>query len=708
MATIKITDRLGFDIDAQLADFSALKQYASQIPALLAGTADLKTIGGLTLDKPAVTSLKTGLAFSNPVALGGNQLTIQAGAHAAFAIASGSQLFAPDPYGDDIAVPPGECYASVQIDANVGAALAGAASSLQFGMASNLAIQIANYSRYNAAGTTLLTAIEKGVGEFLIPATAEELRKIPVNGVVVVTGSGSLKFSAAATIPISANPMAAVTLPAPAPPLKIAAGGSAQAAVSVTLSGEYQVRAQKLANGHVRLGWYGRKSAALSVKATVSESLNATFGDTDIFTSIVGAISKDPAADKQELKAAGLGDAQIQSIQAAVQAAVQRKLEVALSAEIGRSQSGQATFLVDIDLDATTPDSRDLLAKVLTGDLTKLHGEDLPGVELVRSIFTDIKTSSLTLKVNLLGIYNFISIAKLTTSGVTLFEPATGNLLITDRTTAERVRSHQINFGADSDKLRNVLAESFLITVAYHGSQQIIGEPVLECSHMFFALDDQTKADEMRKKLRAATALGLMTDAQATLPAGVKDFGRTTVYAETQYSQALAATLFLSAQGEEYDTFGRAAIQLLVREGDPDAARLIPAINDDLWKQMRGLGDAQHVKALFPTLPVTAQEAIYTDYLDIVWWSDAMAKASEGLAAMKKYLADHPAATQDDAGFQKLRSKLSDAMRDVASKTRENFGQPWGLVAMDQLANRKATATLLIGGPVITVVANRP
>jgi hypothetical protein len=88
------------------------------------------------------------------------------------------------------------------------------------------------------------------------------------------------------------------------------------------------------------------------------------------------------------------------------------------------------------------------------------------------------------------------------------------------------------------------------------------------------------------------------------LPEGAGDFGRTTVYAETQYDDALTTTLFLSADGnprpvEYYDRAGRNAIKLLVREDGDDAFRRRPAMDDNLWRQMRTSGQPQFA-LMFP------------------------------------------------------------------------------------------------------------
>jgi hypothetical protein len=49
--------------------------------------------------------------------------------------------------------------------------------------------------------------------------------------------------------------------------------------------------------------------------------------------------------------------------------------------------------------------------------------------------------------------------------------------------------------------------------------------------------------------------------------------------------------------------------------------------------------------------------------------------------------------------FQRFRKKLADHLRDVARNTREEFGQPWGLIAMFLASGGKAEASVRIAGP---------
>src|SRR5580704_6502983 len=83
MATIQLTDDLGLDATVKLAPFSSLLKYIQQLPALRLNGGDLSKAGGLTLDQPALTVLKTGLSFNNSIPVGPDStaVSISAGLH---------------------------------------------------------------------------------------------------------------------------------------------------------------------------------------------------------------------------------------------------------------------------------------------------------------------------------------------------------------------------------------------------------------------------------------------------------------------------------------------------------------------------------------------------------------------------------------------------------------------------------------------------
>ena len=708
MPAIQLTGDLGLDADVELAPFSSFVKYFQQLPALRMNNGDFSKAAGLTLDQPALTRLSSGLSFDKNVTAGpgATAISVSAGAHASLELIQRTTILTslPDVLSNDVEIVAGTCYVAFGVQASAGVSDASTTGTVQFGVNPGAALEIRNYQSFPLAHEiTLLDAVKKTVGDFIIPACSDDLASLPDGSVATVTGTGSLKLSVTANLLAVTNPLASAELPSPLPALSVTAGGTVTVGASLELRCTFQVCAQNTSRDRLRLGWYRERASDFAVTATVSEGLSAGFGATDLFSAVIGVISSSAAADLDELQKAGLPTDQIDAIQDAVNAAVNRKLELSLSAEIGAGDSGSAMFIYDIEISALTPDSRQALDAALRGDLAQLHAGALPGITTVQSVWEKARSNRIRLEVNLLGILNIGVLSTLTSSGSVLVDPATGALVITDKVTAERIRSKAVNFGADTQKLRHVMAESFLLTAAYQGLPGHLGGPALRCSHDFFDLQNDTSRDGMVHELGVGAALGLLSAQDAAPPAGIDDFGRTMIHASTAYDSTLAESLFLDPGGapiaqEFYENMGRAAIQLLVGENDVDAIRREPAIDDGLWARMKAAGQPGDA-VLFPNAPAPLLGAITTDYTAVMWWAAAMAGTGRRLAAIRKWFGQHPAVAEDDPEFQSLRQDLASHLKQVVSTTSEQFGEPWGLIAMDQASGRRADATILITGP---------
>jgi len=75
----------------------------------------------------------------------------------------------------------------------------------------------------------------------------------------------------------------------------------------------------------------------------------------------------------------------------------------------------------------------------------------------------------------------------------------------------------------------------------------------------------------------------------------------------------------------------------------------------------------------------------------------------EAEAAYREMLAVDP----ENNVFKSLRKKLAGKLKDVASNTKSEFGDPWGLVAMDQVSGSKAGAKMLLIGSNLAVFRER-
>jgi len=318
------------------------------------------------------------------------------------------------------------------------------------------------------------------------------------------------------------------------------------------------------------------------------------------------------------------------------------------------------------------------------------------------------------LVVNLLGIVNYGWISKLVLAGKTVYDPATGQLVISDTATASRFSTTTLDIGvADSEKLRHVMAENFLVTVAYRGARAAGLQPSLATSHSFFALNEHTSQETVRDELDVVFALSLMeTGSPTEIAMTAPEFGRTLFYAMTSYDNALCVSLFLDGNQprpvEFYEDAGLQALACLVHKGDFDQARLLPTSDRKLWQQMKELGQPT-IHTLFPPdTPMPVLGAIVSDYSVIRWWSDSMHSTAEKLAGVNAFLATHPTADDENNDFKRLRVDLADHLRSVAANTKESFGRPWGLLAMFIASGRRAGRKALLTGRNLSIAGEKP
>jgi hypothetical protein len=706
LPSINITDQIALNIIAELSPFSSWLKYAGELPGIILTGSDLSQLPLLRLSDPAVHSLQPALSFQKPFGLGksGTQLIIGAEAGGSLQVIprtlSQTALFPEDDYGEAIEIPEGMCYLALGFGGTVNAGVQKASGALTFGFDASSVLRIDSYRPFSAGSDalTIAEAVRRSVGEFVIPADAGDLKALPAGVIVAVTGRGSLKFSSSANLLAIANPLATLAAPSPVPSLAVTATGSVSVGASWEISTEYQVRAQKLETGHVRLGWYRKRDSDFTVTADASAGILAGTGQTDLFHSVIAAISSSAKVDLQELQNAGLSTAQLAAIEDVVKSAVNRNLELSVSAEFGSLNESEAAFLYEVDPGALDATGEDALRTALAGDLGPLSGSGEPpaGVTEVRSILSKTRASHIALKVNLLGIFNFASVSRLALNGTVTFAPSTGELVIADEATASRIQTLALNFGADEEKLRHVMAESFLITAAYRGSRSVVSPPELSSAHVYLRLDNSAGRGDLRRAAAISPALGLK---EASIPAGISSFGRTCVSAEARYNDAAARALFLTADGaprdhRDYETAGRRAIALLVLPDGSDAFRLRPATDDQLWSQMVDKGPSNFNQLL----PQAEADGVRPDYLAIRWWADSMRSTAEILAQMDLVTGQSGIAPADPH-FEKLRAQLASHLRDVAAKAHEQFGAPWGLVAMFLVSAEKARAEMRITSP---------
>lgn len=722
MPSINLTDNVGVEVNAELNEDSALARYLKGLSKLKFAGFKFADIANVPLDQAPLNSLESGITISEPIAVGGNsELKIDAGASGGMKLYSvkDKQLFDPNLYGDPIAINANQFYVSIDTAAKTSADFITTSGDLSFGLGGGGSVGFSSYRLFEKTGAAAfplwLDALKESVANFMIPRDLKDLAKMSVGSVATVEGSGSLKVSGEVELLSAINPLASVNLPEPLGALELSSGGSIKVGASFEISGAFQIRVHKTGADKVTLGIYRERGKEFNVKASASIGASIAVGDFQPLEPLLKAISSNPAKDLEKLKSE-LDEGEAETIRKVLEAGISRKLEIALELELSSQSTSTAAFLFGIELSKLDEGGRQALHQALGGDLRKLPAQQqlLPaGISLVRTIFTEVKKQKHALKFNLLGIYNFISVSTLILKGRVMFERETGELVITDTATASRISASSLNFAADGQKLRKVLAESVLISAAYRCSKLVLQQPELQLAHSYFELHTRTDQTAMKNNLDVFEALGLMSASEKNELLGTAtQFGRTTLYSETAYDEALVDRLFLNngkaRPQTDYELAGRKALALLVQSGEEAQERRLPATDDQLWKQMTDVGQPNFSAiAKLAHLPVTTLGAIRSDYTVIMWWARSMKEMGEALAEVRVFIAKNQNANPQAEPFKGLRKKLASKLKEVASNTRSEFGDPWGLVAMDQASGRRAAAAVRLNSPTLVILRER-
>ncbi len=386
MPDISIRDNLDLDIEVKPGDTSGIAKYFKSAVEFLNPDGKLHQFAPLSLADPAFTSLHADLNTARPLPVIADNisLTIKAGISGRIEVfvpdphldpGQTDSLFSPDKYDEDVPVKQTERYVSAGFVASAGPAVSAGVSGVNFGFAADSSLTLVNYRKFSLEpeAPTFLSAIKETFAAFQVPASVSDLAAMVPDSVIKVSGSGSLKFSASANLLALSNPLATAELPGPFGAIQVSDGASFQVGASFRLFGDYEIRVRKISGTTVRLGYFKEHGKEWNATAKLSAGLSLSIGGgDDIFGQIISALSPDAESDFKELKQANVDSTTIASIQATVQAAIERTLEVGTSYELGTSDASQAAFLYEIDLSALDQNGEEAVQTALRGDLTAL------------------------------------------------------------------------------------------------------------------------------------------------------------------------------------------------------------------------------------------------------------------------------------------------------------------------------------------------
>jgi hypothetical protein len=595
-------------------------------------------------------------------------------------------------------------HAGLEVTGSLDTGVSGAAGDLSFGLDAQSSVTLGFDKAFAGAeaAPTLGGAVGRMLSGFVIPAAVADLGLLQSGDVCTVCGQGSLKLTGGFSIAAPVNPLASVALPLNVGSIDVKDGVMAGVSAAVTLSGAYRIRATGLVGGTVALRFEKQKGATLRGDITASASASVKFGGTDLLSALLGAIGK---SDVDPKLLAGLSEEEKKTFNAALQEGVDHSLQASLDLALSSAREDDALFEYEVRPDALDAASTACVNRALHGDLTALTAAEAPaGVTLRSTLLTRMRSQGVSLKVNLLGIVNLISLAKLVGKCEILHDAVSGGVTIKETARSERIGAIGDPY-LRQEALRKAIFESVLATTTYRASGAV-AMPELRCANLHFVVNRSTGVATVRGYLNWFAALGLMPqDAAAAALAGYSGDETSTCLLRTELDDAACENLFLAAgkprEEAYYREYGRSALRALLHPDadEIDAARYRFLDDQAVWDEAVGIGPSPELRRLIPLNPDDARFDVVLadvtgDLYDILWWAGSMAKAGAALLEMRRFLNGRdPVGLKDDPQFQGNCQALQKLMMGVVAKSKARFGEPWGMVSLFWSAGSPAGAS---------------
>ncbi|HWE53350.1 MAG TPA: hypothetical protein VG273_26390 [Bryobacteraceae bacterium] len=713
MPDFTISDSLGNPVDISQVKWtsaSSLYNYAKSESLHLIVAPDYIKVKDQLLTAAAPTPLKFSLTSGRDFTIGtaAPEVDITPAAKIELKInaTAGADLFGDDDFHVAAEVPAQTGYLGLSFTGSVDAGVSATSGDVTFGIDASGSITYEYFKAFptGANQPTVTSAMKTMMACFTIPAAVEDLANLDVNDVCCVSGTGSLKVSGCVDFSLLVNPLASVNLPLPVGTLTVQDGLAAGISADVTLTGSYQIRVEKQPGGIIRLSCLQSADKAFEVDASASAGVSVNHGDTDLLAKMLGSIEKGGVDSKvlSSLTADEIGD-----FNGAIKQGLDHSLQASLTLALSAERDKCVAFQYELAPGSFDARAKDAVGRALKGDLRMLtaleanarpDGTMGPGIKLLNSVLSTARSKGASLRVNLLGIVNLITMSQLVNNCEFLFEPSSGDLTI-----KETAQSEKISAITDPVKrqnaLRKALFDSVLTTTTYLVGKTV-AMPSLSCAAVYFAANRNTGKQALADYTNWFTILNLMTaDERHGILAGFGGGGNSACTVRVPLDDRLCESLFFDRAGAlraraEYLEIGRQALKSLL---DPAAGTIdqvrYQVLNDATsWASAVKSGPSPELRSLIPLNPTDpsfelALQVVTGDVYDIAWWASGMANAGLALQHVRDFLAGRdPASLQGDPAFASQRNELQKSMLTMAATSKARFDQPWGLMCLFQAA----------------------
>ncbi len=620
------------------------------------------------------------------------QATIRANA------SPGTNLFDGDPFHSPAKVPDHTGYVSAGFQGSLDLGVSGSDGDLTFGFDKTTTVSLEYLKAFplGAGEPTLGDALGQTLSSYVIPADLSDLDALNINDIATVSGQGSLKVCGGVTVAASPNPLASVDLPLGAGTIAVKAGVTAGLSATFTISGSYQVRVRREDADTIELSFFRESGTTLTADFSASAGITAKLGDTDLIAALLGAISTDPVGDKKLL--ADLQPAEIATLSAAIKGGLDHSLQASLGVVLSAATDDQAAFQYEIQPAQLSPEANLAVHKALDGDLSLLTAleDDMqdgnilaPGVKMLNSVLSETRKRGVTLKINLLGILNYLTVSELIRNSETLTDAVTGDVTIKETVTGNSI-SAVVDPMARNEALRKAIFDSVLATTTYRAGKAV-ALPDMSCEQMHFALNQNTNQQIMGDYLSWFIALTLLTlpDKTALLSQFI-DGGPSTCVLRTSFGDADCTSMFFDPSDnlrakQYYLEFGRQALRALL---DPQHQAIdqlrYQIVDDKLWPTALGIGANVNLGPLVGLSTADVRvEYLIGDVMVITDWAEAMVEAGALVQDVRAFVGNSdPVTLFQNNDFKKKRDALQQKMAAIVKASKTRFDEPWGMVCL--------------------------
>ena len=723
MANLSLLDAFGLDASGSLKPDATLAQAFPQFLHLR----------NTPLDQVQLAAGKANLTISQPIPLliPGLSLIIGVGAggHIQILTTADHILDSNDPFSA-INIAASEIYIGLALQLSTAGGTNLSTGSVAFGLALERGLSVTVYRRFtqpaNGVFPSFSAALAQTFSSFVVPQSPADLDSLHRDTVLVIAGEGKLDLSASFGIELPVQQLAAKS-PVAGQLVPVNLGASLTAGFGVTFAGGYQSRLRRLENEAIEIGIYKSQSRTLAVQVSAEAGVPATVGKFDLAEKFISSLSPKPSIDLQEFRQALPGedaiarDLQIASFQDDLGSAISTNVEANLTAGFSNLQNDETALSFEVSPGAVnTGAASSALIAALKGNFKALTSTStaLPaGVRQTANICTKTALAKHKLTVNLLGIVNFVSIGKLARISE-VKRNANGEITcITDTSDAKRLQAVLLNVAGSAKRLQSMLSEDFLFQSTFKTTGLSVLPADFSAKHTFFETNNKTGRHRMKELLDICCTLGLLTkDGESARLPGKGDFGRTTFWLQTTYSEASIERAFLRADGaaraeEEFETIGRQSLSLLLAgEEDQEFRKQLADLGPkgtSLWQEMKKIGNTADFNRLFGLpldIPDPRVQAAAADFLCIVSWAGAMKQLGEIIVEIRALVST--IVNVNDDRLTALRKLLRDRMAEVVKHSGEHFGEPLGLVMVYRASQQSAGARVIATGSSIPPLNN--